>query len=51
MKLFQKYGGVLQCIVAAVNALTAIDHDHRDEVLSAEKVPNFLLDLSCTKYN
>ncbi|XP_065053215.1 sec1 family domain-containing protein 2-like [Rhopilema esculentum] len=38
MKLFQKYGGVLQCIMAAVNALTAIDHDHRDEVLSAEKV-------------
>lgn len=36
--MFQKYSGVLQCAVAAVNALTDLDHEHRDEVLSAEKV-------------
>ena len=37
-KLFQKYKGVLQCIVAVVNAYTDLDNEHRDEVLSAEKV-------------
>ena len=37
-KLFQKYKGVLQCILAVVNAYTDLDSEHRDEVLSAEKV-------------
>eukprot|EP00112_Aurelia_sp_Birch-Aquarium-sp1_P013412 Seg2846.1 transcript_id=Seg2846.1/GoldUCD/mRNA.D3Y31 product="Sec1 family domain-containing protein 2" protein_id=Seg2846.1/GoldUCD/D3Y31 len=37
-KLFKKYSGILQCAVAVVNTLTDLDHVHRDEVLSAEKV-------------
>ena len=34
---------MLQCAVAVVNALTDLDHVHRDEVLSAEKVMRIML--------
>eukprot|EP00794_Sanderia_malayensis_P016691 gene16691-18385_t len=44
IKLFQKYGGLLQCAVAVVNTFNDLDKLHRDELLSAEKV--MMLELS-----